>query len=128
MNTPESPRLRQQGFQEIDIVAMTRPVTKYAVQIREDEDIVKELNKAWHIANTGRKGPVLIDLPMNIQRGDVKNPVYEMSLENINLGDVNSEKLEMERAGPDGYALRKNRIKGIWGENRKFRNCRDCVI
>lgn len=63
---------------------MTRPVTKYAVQIREDEDIVKELNKAWHIANTGRKGPVLIDLPMNIQRGDVKNPVYEMSLENIN--------------------------------------------
>ncbi len=39
---------------------MTRPVTKYAVQIREDEDIVKELNKAWHIANTGRKGPVLI--------------------------------------------------------------------
>ena len=93
------PRLRQQGFQEIDIVAMTRPVTKYAVQIREDEDIVKELNKAWHIANTGRKGPVLIDLPMNIQRGDVKNPVYEMSLENINLGDVNSEKLEMEELG-----------------------------
>ena len=93
------PGLRQQGFQEIDIVAMTRPVTKYAVQIREDEDIVKELNKAWHIANTGRKGPVLIDLPMNIQRGDVKNPVYEMSLENINLGDVNSEKLEMEELG-----------------------------
>lgn len=93
------PGLRQQGFQEIDIVAMTRPVTKYAVQIREDEDIVKELNKAWHIANTGRKGPVLIDLPMNIQRGDVKNPVYEMSLENINLGDVNSKKLEMEELG-----------------------------
>lgn len=45
------------------------------------------------------KGPVLIDLPMNIQRGDVKNPVYEMSLENINLGDVNSEKLEMEELG-----------------------------
>lgn len=79
------PGLRQQGFQEIDIVAMTRPVTKYAVQIREDEDIVKELNKAWHIANTGRKGPVLIDLPMNIQRGDVKNPVYAMSLEEMGL-------------------------------------------
>ena len=39
------PGLRQQGFQEIDIVAMAKPVTKYAVQIREDEDIVKELNK-----------------------------------------------------------------------------------
>ncbi len=35
------PGLRQQGFQEIDIVAMAKPVTKYAVQIREDEDIVK---------------------------------------------------------------------------------------
>ncbi len=73
--------LRQQGFQEIDIVAMAKPVTKYAVQIREAEDIVKELNKAYHIANSGRKGPVLIDLPMNIQRGDVKKPVYEMNLE-----------------------------------------------
>ena len=75
--------LRQQGFQEIDIVAMAKPVTKYAVQIREAEDIVKELNKAYHIANSGRKGPVLIDLPMNIQRGDVKKPVYEMNLEEL---------------------------------------------
>ena len=79
------PGLRQQGFQEIDIVAMAKPVTKYAVQIREDEDIVKALNKAYHIANSGRKGPVLIDLPMNIQRGDVKNPVYDMSLEEMGL-------------------------------------------
>lgn len=79
------PGLRQQGFQEIDIVAMAKPVTKYAVQIREDEDIVKELNKAYHIANSGRKGPVLIDLPMNIQRGDVKRSVYEMSLEEMGV-------------------------------------------
>ena len=49
------PGLRQQGFQEIDIVAMAKPVTKYAVQIREDEDIVKELNKAYHIANSAGK-------------------------------------------------------------------------
>lgn len=90
------PWLRQQGFQEIDIVAMTRPVTKYAVQIREDEDIVKELNKAWHIANTGRKGPVLIDLPMNIQRGDVKNPVYEMSLEEMGLEAAKPENVNPE--------------------------------
>ena len=54
----------------------------------KDEDIVKELNKAYHIANSGRKGPVLIDLPMNIQRGDVKNPVYEMSLEEMGLGEA----------------------------------------
>lgn len=75
------PGLRQQGFQEIDIISMAKPVTKYCMQIREPEDIVKELNKAYHIANTGRKGPVLIDLPMNIQRSEVENPIYDMKFE-----------------------------------------------
>ena len=52
--------LRQQGFQEIDMVSMAKPVTKYAIQVRDPKDIVRELNLAWQIANTGRKGPVLI--------------------------------------------------------------------
>lgn len=73
--------LRQQGFQEIDIVSMAKPITKYCVQIRKAEDIVVELNKAYHIATTGRKGPVLIDLPMDMQRGEVENPVFDMSFE-----------------------------------------------
>lgn len=73
--------LRQQGFQETDVVAMARPITKYAVQIREPEDIVQELNKAYHIATTGRRGPVLIDLPMNIQRSEVEDPIYDMEFE-----------------------------------------------
>ena len=102
------PGLRQQGFQEIDIVAMTKPVTKYAVQIREDEDIVKELNKDYHIANSGRKGPVLIDLPMNIQRG-IKNPVYDISLDEMGFGaacessmeDHNCKQLRSSRRGHD---------------------------
>ena len=48
--------LRQQGFQEIDMVSMAKPVTKYAVQVRDPKNIVRELNLAWQIANTGRKG------------------------------------------------------------------------
>ena len=84
--------LRQQGFQETDIVAMAKPITKYAVQIRNAEDIVTELNKAYHIAITGRRGPVLIDLPMNIQRGEVENPVYDMEFEEDVCG------VEMEEA------------------------------
>lgn len=64
--------LRQQGFQEIDIVSMAKPVTKYAVQIRDGKDIVKELNRAYQIAVSGRKGPVLLDLPMDIQRAEVQ--------------------------------------------------------
>ena len=84
--------LRQQGFQETDIVAMAKPITKYAVQIRDAEDIVTELNKAYHIATTGRRGPVRIDLPMNIQRGEVENPVYDMEFEEDVCG------VEMEEA------------------------------
>ena len=84
--------LRQQGFQETDIVAMAKPITKYAVQIRNAEDIVTELNKAYHIATTGRRGPVLIDLPMNIQRGEVEKPVYDMEFEEDVCG------VEMEEA------------------------------
>ena len=95
--------LRQQGFQEIDIVSMAKPVTKYCVQIREPEDIVKELNKAYHIANTGRKGPVLIDLPMNIQRGEVENPVYDMDFQEEHF----EEGLADKAAFTIGEALRK---------------------
>lgn len=65
------PGLRQQGFQEIDIVSMARPVTKYCAQVREPERIVEELEKAYRIAMSGRRGPVLLDLPMNVQRGEV---------------------------------------------------------
>ena len=42
------------------MVSMAKPVTKYAVQVRDPKNIVRELNLAWQIANTGRKGPVLI--------------------------------------------------------------------
>ena len=83
--------LRQQGFQETDIVAMAGSITKYAVQIRKSEDIVKELNKAYHIANTGRKGPVLIDLPMDMQRSEVANPVYDMEFEECHTDPAQAE-------------------------------------
>lgn len=75
------PGIRQHGFQEMDVVSMAKPVTKYAVQITDEKEIVKELNKAYHLAITGRMGPVLLDLPMNIQRGQVNEPVYDMEFE-----------------------------------------------
>ncbi len=62
--------LRQQGFQETDVVSMVKPVTKYAVHISDVKDIGYELQKAFYIANEGRKGPVVLDIPMNVQRED----------------------------------------------------------
>lgn len=63
--------LRQQGFQECNTVEMAKPVTKYAVQVTDANDIRYELEKAWYLANSGRKGAVLLDIPMNIQRTEV---------------------------------------------------------
>jgi acetolactate synthase-1/2/3 large subunit len=63
--------IRQMGFQETDIVSIVKPITKYAVMIDDATHIKYELEKAVDIATTGRKGPVLLDIPMNIQRADI---------------------------------------------------------
>ena len=65
--------LRQLGFQETDVVSIVTPLTKYAKLVDHEEDIRYELEKAVYLATTGRKGPVLLDIPMNIQRAEV-NP------------------------------------------------------
>lgn len=60
--------VRQMGFQETDIVEMCRSITKYAVTVTSAQSIRYELEKAAWLASTGRPGPVLIDIPDNIQR------------------------------------------------------------
>lgn len=64
-------KVRQLGFQETDIVSIVKPITKYAVQITDPSTIRYELEKAVAIASSGRKGPVLLDIPMDIQRAQV---------------------------------------------------------
>lgn len=63
--------IRQKGFQETDIVSIVTPITKYAVRVTEARRIRYELQKAIVLANSGRKGPVLLDIPMDIQRADI---------------------------------------------------------
>lgn len=55
------------GVQEVDIVSIVRPVTKYAVTIDDPESIRFHLEKAVHIARSGRRGPVWIDIPLDVQ-------------------------------------------------------------
>ncbi len=55
------------AFQEVDIVGMTRSVTKYSVTVRKREDLGRIIKMAFQIARSGRPGPVLIDIPKNIQ-------------------------------------------------------------
>ncbi|MAX52911.1 MAG: acetolactate synthase [Methylophaga sp.] len=59
--------VRQMGPQEVDIVSMVKPITKYAITVDEPENIGLYLDKALHEAMTGRKGPVWLDVPLDVQ-------------------------------------------------------------
>ena len=63
--------IRQFGIQEVDIISLVSSYSKYAVQIKEPEQIRYELEKAAAIAMNGRPGPVWIDVPLDIQASDV---------------------------------------------------------
>ena len=67
--------VRQSGFQETKIVEMVRPITKYAVMVTSGEELRQELAKAYSIAISGRMGPVLIDVPMDIQQIEIEGDV-----------------------------------------------------
>lgn len=54
------------AFQEADITGITLPITKHSYLVRDVEDLPRVIHEAFHIANTGRKGPVLIDIPKDV--------------------------------------------------------------
>lgn len=62
---------RQIGFQETPTVELVRPITKYAVTTLEPRQVIAELQKALRIAKSGRPGPVLIDIPDDVQRAQI---------------------------------------------------------
>ena len=66
-----NPGVRLNGFQDLDVVNVARPITKYAVQITDASRLAYELEKCLFIAMEGRRGPVLIDVPMNVQFWDI---------------------------------------------------------
>lgn len=123
--------IRQKGFQETDIVKIAEPITKYCKYIDNAENIKYELEKAYYISMNGRKGPVLLDIPMNIFRAEVetkkltgyarKDSETKLQKENMNL--IHSEILKSKRpliiagAGIDSAGLNKefkeliNRLK-----------------
>lgn len=63
--------IRQNGFQEMDIVSMSRSITKYSVTANSAESFKEIVERAYNMAIIGRKGGVLIDFPLNIQQTDI---------------------------------------------------------
>jgi len=67
--------IRQLGFQETDIVAMARPITKAAWQLNDPEQVPQILQQAFLLATSGRPGPVLLDIPMDVQGAEMNDNI-----------------------------------------------------
>lgn len=99
---PES-RLRQLGDQEINIIDIVRPVTKYAKMITEPDTIKAELDRAIYIATSGRPGPVWLDIPLNVQGALIEERDFSSEKTNDILPAANDETVfavikELQRA------------------------------
>lgn len=73
------PGLRQLGDQEADIITMVKGITKYAVMVMDPQTVRYHLDKAWHLATSGRPGPCWLDIPIDVQSSLVdadQLPVY----------------------------------------------------
>lgn len=87
--------IRQLGFQETDIVNMARPITKAVWKVDSAGQIPSILDEAFNISQSGRPGPVLIDIPMDIQRSEIqgsptirnKNNNYD-SIKDMNVSPI----------------------------------------
>jgi acetolactate synthase-1/2/3 large subunit len=94
------------AFQEVDITGITRPITKHNFLVKRVEDLPRIIKEAFYIARTGRPGPVLVDIPKDIQqaKGDFNypdeihlrsyNPTYEPHLKQIEKAYQLLEKAE----------------------------------
>jgi acetolactate synthase I/II/III large subunit len=69
------------GFQEADVSGITMPIVKHSLMIQDPREIPEAIHNAFHIARTGRPGPVLIDIPQDLSRAEiVYEPVDEVHL------------------------------------------------
>jgi len=94
-------KLRQLGDQEVDIISVVRPLTKYACMVTDPADIGKVLDEAIDIALSGRPGPVWIDVPMNVQGAMVDEAAlakYQRDERNKLDGDSGTDKRILEVA------------------------------
>ena len=69
------PLIGNDAFQEVDIVGITRSITKYGVMVKNRDDLGRIIKEAFYIARSGRPGPVVIDLPKDVM-AELGDPEY----------------------------------------------------
>ena len=90
-------KVRQVGFQETDIVSIAKPITKFAYQLKNENEIRYILEKAYYISQNGRPGPVLIDIPMDLQRKIINpNKLKSFKPKKINIDNKKLSKQILE--------------------------------
>jgi acetolactate synthase-1/2/3 large subunit len=89
--------VRQAGFQETDIVAMVSPITKFSIKVESIEQLVETLPKLVSISTSGRMGPVLMDVPMNIQKAPVSASQRSFALSDIAAEKENFSHLDISK-------------------------------
>ncbi|MBW1860513.1 MAG: biosynthetic-type acetolactate synthase large subunit [Deltaproteobacteria bacterium] len=90
-----TPLIGNDAFQEVDIVGITRPCTKHNYLVKSTDDLARVLKEAFHVARSGRPGPVLVDLPKDVSQGKTKykplpeirmpayNPTYKPNMKQL---------------------------------------------
>jgi acetolactate synthase-1/2/3 large subunit len=94
--------VRQIGFQETDIVSIVKPITKFAYQLKNCNEIRFVLEKAFYEATSGRPGPVLVDIPMDIQKKliepkKLKKFVFKRILKKKNYSKIIANLLQLSK-------------------------------
>jgi acetolactate synthase-1/2/3 large subunit len=84
--------VRQRGFQETPIVEIVREITKYAISVKSPEEVIPALHEAYKTAISGRMGPVLVDIPDDIQRMDILDPRPVSLLDRLDLTEADTDK------------------------------------
>lgn len=88
-------KIRTYGQQEADIISIVEPITKYSVMLTNPEKVVYEFEKAIYLAKHGRKGPVWIDVPLDVQslridpENQMKFEIPQNDISNLNSKDLN---------------------------------------
>ena len=68
-------KVRQIGDQELNITDIVKPITKYAICVRDPQEIPRELEKALYLCSSGRPGPVWLDIPLDVQAAEIRNDI-----------------------------------------------------
>ena len=110
--------VRQRGFQETDVVSIFKPITKYCIQLTDPNKVKYELDKAFYLAENGRPGPCLIDLPYNIQISKIN----EKNLVSYKPKEIKDKNLSLKIKKTISYIKNKKKILIIAGGGIRIGN------